>query len=160
AGRLTVRSGERRIEVVVRRLHSPAGTSFLLKIIERADFIRPLADLGPSANDIERLVRALAQPRGLVVLSAPPHNGLETTRYSPMAPLGAEGRRGLALDSPQLLSVPGIRQEEFSFQGGATACRAILDGPHRGEVIFLPEVHDSPMASQALQVAAEALVVV
>src|SRR2546427_5881305 len=89
AGRLSVKIGERKIEVVVRRFHSAGGTSLLLKIIERSDFLRALADLGPSALDLERIRQALALPSGLVVLSAPPHNGLETTRYSLMAHVGS-----------------------------------------------------------------------
>jgi type II secretory ATPase GspE/PulE/Tfp pilus assembly ATPase PilB-like protein len=159
AGRLAVKMGDRKIEVVVRRFHSAGGTSFLLKIIERSDFLRTTADLGPSALDLERIRQALALPHGLVVLSAPPHNGLETTRYSLMAHLASERRRVLSIDSPQLLAIPEIRQEEAGFPPDAANCRATVGAVPGCEVVLLPEIQGSEMAALALETAATCLVV-
>jgi type II secretory ATPase GspE/PulE/Tfp pilus assembly ATPase PilB-like protein len=159
AGRLTLKAGERKIEVVVRRFHSPGGISFLLKIIERSDFLRPLGDLGPSALDLDRMRQALALPHGLVVLSAPPHNGLETTRYSLMAHLAAERRRVLSVESPQLLAIQGIRQEEVPFPPDADTCRDALAAVPGGEVLFLPEIQSPAMAALAVGRAESCLVV-
>jgi len=159
AGRLSVKVGDRKIEVVVRRFHSPGGESFLLKIIERSDFLRPLADLGPSARDLERLRQVLALAHGLVVLSAPPHNGLETTRYSLMALLAGEGRRVLSVDAPQLVAIDGLRQQEVPFPHNAASCRAALAAVPGTEVVFLPEIQSPEMATLAIEAAAGCLVV-
>src|SRR5439155_406171 len=159
AGRLTVKAGERKIEVVVRRFPSPGGTSLLLKIIERSDFLRALEDLGPSTLDLERIRQALALPNGLVVLSAPPHNGLETTRYSLMGHLASEHRRTLAIDSPQFVAVQGIRQHEVDFPADAVKCGAALAAVPGGEVVFLPEIQSPGMARLALETAGASLVV-
>ncbi len=157
AGRLTVKAGDRKIEVVVRRFHSPGGASFLLKIIERSDFLRPLGDLGPSALDLDRIRQALALPRGLVVLSAPPHNGLETTRYSLMSRLAEEGRRVRSVDSPQLVTIQGIRQEEVPYPPDAANALAAAPGC---EVLFLPEIQSPEMAALAVDRAESCLVIV
>ncbi|HKB08902.1 MAG TPA: ATPase, T2SS/T4P/T4SS family [Candidatus Polarisedimenticolia bacterium] len=159
AGHLAVRSGERKIEVVVRRFHSPGAVSFLLKIIERTDFLRPLGDLGPSAFDLDRIRQALALQRGLLLLSAPPHNGLETTRYSLMSHLATERRRVLSIDAPQLVGIEGIRQEEVGFPADAARCRAAVTAIPGSEVVFLPEVQTAEMASLAVELAGSALVV-
>ena len=159
AGRLSVKVGGRKIEVVVRRFHSAGGTSLLLKIIERSDFLRALEDLGPSALDLERIRQAMTLPKGLVVLSAPPHNGLETTRYSLMAHVASERRRALSIDSPQLFTVPGIRQEEVLFPADAAKCAAALTGVPGSEVVFLPEIQGPGMAKLALETAGSCLVV-
>jgi len=159
AGHLTVKTGDRKIEVVVRRLHSAGGTSFLLKIIERSDFVRSLGDLGASALDLERIRQALAQPSGLVLLSSPPHNGLETTRYSLMAHLAGERRRVLSIDSPRLVAIEGIRQEEAAFPVDAARCRAALASTPGSEIVFLPEIQSAEMAELVLETAGSALVV-
>ena len=159
AGHLAVRSGERKIEVVVRRFYSPGAVSFLLKIIERSDFLRPLTDLGPSSLDLERIRQALALQHGLVLLSAPPHNGLETTRYSLMSHLATERRRVLSIDAPQLVGIEGIRQEEVPFPADAARCRSAVTAIPGSEVVFLPEVQTAEMASLALELAGSALVV-
>lgn len=159
AGRLAVKCGDRRIDVVVRRFPSAGAESFILKIIERAEFVRPLADLGPSAHDLERLRQALSLPHGLVVLSAPPHNGLETTRYSLMAHLAEGRRRVLSIDAPQLLAIEGIRQEEIPVPADAAGCRKALAGIPGTEIVFLPEIQDAELAALAVEAASSCLVV-
>ena len=158
-GRLAVKSGDRRIDVVVRRVPSAGAESFLLKIIERADFVRPLADLGPSAHDLERLRQALSLPQGLVVLSSPPHNGLETTRYSLMAHLAEGRRRALSIDAPQLLAIEGMRQEEIPVPPDAASCRKALAGIPGTEIVFLPEIQNAELAALAVETASSCLVV-
>ena len=159
AGRLAVKTGDRAIDVVVRRLHSTGGVSFFLKVIERTDFLRPLVDLGASALDLDRIRQALTLPRGLVVLSAPPHNGLETTRYSLMSHLSAERRRTLSVESPRFIGIEGIRQEEVPFPADAAKCRAVLSEVRGSEVIFLPEIQNAEMAALAVETADTGLVV-
>ncbi|HEV8702011.1 MAG TPA: ATPase, T2SS/T4P/T4SS family [Candidatus Polarisedimenticolia bacterium] len=159
AGRLAVKSGDRRIDVVVRRVPSASAESYLVKIIERADFIRPLPNLGLSAHDLERLRQAMSLPHGLVVLSSPPHNGLQTTRYSLMAQLAEGRRRVLSIDAPQIVGLEGIRQEEVSVPPDAAACRKILASIPGSEIVFLPEIQSAEMADLAVESAASCLVV-
>jgi type IV pilus assembly protein PilB len=155
AGRLSIKAGDRKIDLVVRRVPSPGGQSLLLKIVDPADFLRPLEDLGPSLQDTGRLRQALALPRGLVILSAPPHNGLECTRYSLMAQLPGTGRRVASAESPRLLTLEGVRQQEIPFPPDAAA---ITTSPGT-EVLFLPEIQTTAMAAMALEQAASRLVV-
>ena len=159
AGHLTVKSGGRRIDVVVRRVSSGGADSFLLKIIERSDFIRPLPSVGLSSHDLERIRQALALPHGLVVLSSPPHNGLQTTRYSLMAHLAEGPRRTLSIDAPQLVALEGIRQEEVPVPPEAASCRKALAAVPGSEIVFLPEIQNSEMAALAVELASSSLVV-
>ena len=159
AGHLTLKSGGRRIDVVVRRVSAAGAESFLLKIIERSDFIRPLPSVGLSAHDLERLRQALALPHGLVVLSSPPHNGLQTTRYSLMAHLAEGPRRTLSIDAPQFVALEGIRQEEVPVPPDAASCRKALASVPGSEIVFLPEIQNAEMAALAVELASSCLVV-
>ena len=159
AGRLAVKTGDRRVDVVVRRVPSASAESYLIKIIERADFIRPLSNVGLSPHDLERLRQALSLPRGLVVLSSPPHNGLQTTRYSLMAHLAEGQRRTLSIDAPQFVSLEGIRQEEIPVPPDAARCRKALAALPGSEIVFLPEIQSAEMAALAVETAASCLVV-
>jgi len=159
AGHLTLKSGGRRIDVVVRRVSAAGAESFLLKIIERSDFIRPLPSVGLSSHDLERLRQALALPHGLVVLSSPPHNGLQTTRYSLMAHLAEGQRRTLSIDAPQFVALEGIRQEEVPVPPDAASCRKALASVPGSEIVFLPEIQNAEMAALAVELASSCLVV-
>jgi type II secretory ATPase GspE/PulE/Tfp pilus assembly ATPase PilB-like protein len=159
SGRITVKAGAGRIDLVVRRLPSPGGESLLLKVIDRARFVQPLDDLGPSRADLQKIRHGLAQETGLVLLCGPPHNGVESTRYSLLAWLAAEGRRVSSVESPLLLPIEGARQEEVPVPPEAAAVRAAAEALAGTEILFLPEIAAPPMAAQALERAGTCLVV-
>jgi type II secretory ATPase GspE/PulE/Tfp pilus assembly ATPase PilB-like protein len=159
-GRIPLKAGERRIELVVRRLpFSGGGESLLMKIVDPADFLRSLEDLGPSPHDRERILRALALPSGLVLLSGPLHNGVEVTRHSLMAHLAREGRRVLAVEAPTLLPVEGVRQQEIPPPGEAGQARAAIEALQGTEVLFLPDLGAPGLAALAVEKAASCLVI-
>jgi type II secretory ATPase GspE/PulE/Tfp pilus assembly ATPase PilB-like protein len=158
-GRLTVKSGGREIEVVARRLPFAGGESLLLKIIDPADFVRRPEDLGLSAHDRERLDRVLGQAAGLVLVSGPPHNGVEATRSSLMAHLAGAGRRVLAIESPRWLDIGGARQEELAPPPDPARVRQVLASAPGAEVLFLPDLQAQGLAALAVERAAECLVV-
>ncbi len=160
SGRFSVKAGERRIEVVVRRLPSGGGESLLAKIVDPAEYVRPLEGLGTSALDTERIRTGLTQPRGLIVLSGPPHNGVDSTRLSLMAHLGRDKRRVLAVESPQFLVIDGVRQAEIPFPPAGSEARKALEDAHGAEIVFVPEIQSTDLASLALTWAAQCLVVV
>ncbi|MGH9749889.1 MAG: GspE/PulE family protein, partial [Candidatus Polarisedimenticolia bacterium] len=159
AGRMTIRAGERRIEVVVRRLPAPGAESLLLKLLERPDFVRPLEAVGASRADLKRLLQATEQPHGLILLSGPPHNGVESTRYSLMAHLASLGRRVSSIESPLWLPIVGARQEEVPFPAEPERARAAAAGLAGTEVLFLPEIQTPAIAALAVEQAASCLVV-
>jgi len=158
-GRLIVKAGERKIEVVVHRRPFPGGESLFLKIADPPQFLRSLDDLGPSALDRERIQKALALPSGLVVLSGPPHNGLDASRYSLLLHLAGAGRRVLSIEAPRLVTVEGVRQQEVPSPPEADALRGLLGGSQGAEVLVLPEIESAGLASLAVERAATCLVV-
>lgn len=158
-GRMTIKAGERRIDLLVRRLASAGGESLLLKVLDRADFVRRPEDLGPSSLDLQRILHALAQPRGLVILSGPTHNGVESTRYALMAHLAREGRRVSSLESPLLLPVDGIRQEEIPPPPDPDRLRTAAARLSGTEVLFLPEIQAPGSAALAIESFSTCLVV-
>ncbi len=158
-GRITVKAGERKIDVVVRRRPFAGGESLILKIVDPPQFLRTLEELGPSALDRERIRKALGLPNGLILMSAPPHNGLDATRCSLLLHLARQGRRLLSIESPRLLIIEEIRQEEIAAPVDADRLGAILEANPGVEVLVLPEVDGTAMAALALERAAECLVI-
>jgi type II secretory ATPase GspE/PulE/Tfp pilus assembly ATPase PilB-like protein len=159
SGRITVKAGAGRIDLVVRRLPSPGGESLLLKVVDRAHFVQALDDLGPSRADLQKIRQGLAQETGLVLLCGPPHNGVESTRYALLAWLASGGRRVSSVESPLLLPIDGARQEEIPVPPDAAPVRAAADRLAGTEILFLPEMTSPPMAALALEKAGSCLVV-
>ncbi len=159
AGRMSVNAGDRKIEITVRRLPFQGGESLLLTMVDATRYVRDFDGLGFSSLDSERVTRAMGMSDGLIILSAPPHNDLEVTRHSLMAQVGREGRRVLALDSPHLIAVTGVRHQEISFPPDAEKARALLEGAHGAEIVFMPHIEDGRIASLAVARASSNLVV-
>ena len=62
-------------------------------------------------------------------------------------------------DSPQLVTIQGIRQEEVPFPADAAKCRAALSAVPGSEVVFLPEIQSAEMAALAVEEAESHLVI-
>jgi len=159
AGRIAVRAGDRKIDFVVRRLQGAGGTSLLMKKVDPAHFIRDLDALGFSGHDLRRLRAVLDLQHGLVVLSAPPHNGLESTRVALMAALARGGRRVSSIEPQALLSIDGVRTEEIPFPAAPEPLRAAARRLQGTEVLFLPEIQDATLAALAVDTASSCMVV-
>lgn len=159
SGRIAVRASDRKIDFVVRRLPGIGGTSLLIKKVDPARFVRDLDSLGLSSQDLRRLRAVLKQPHGLVVLCAPPHNGLESTRVALMAALAQEGRRVSSIEPQALLPIDGVRIEEIPFPPKAQTLRDAASRIHGTEVLFLPEIQEAALAALAVEKAVACLVV-
>lgn len=158
-GRITVRAADRKIDFVVRRLQGPGGASLLMKKVDPAHFVRDLDAIGLSGQDLRRLRGVLDLEQGLVVLSGPPHNGVESTRVALMAAMAREGRRVSSVEAQALLPVEGVRIEEIPFPPSPAALRAAATRLQGTEVLFLPEIQDAAQAALAIDQATGCLVV-
>jgi type II secretory ATPase GspE/PulE/Tfp pilus assembly ATPase PilB-like protein len=159
SGRMSLKAGDRKIEIAVRRLPFQGGETLLLTLVEPSHFIRELDDLGMSSLDSDRALKALAMSNGLILLSGPPHNDREVTHYSLMAQAAREGRRILSLESPHLLTIKGVRHQEIAFPPDAAQARTALDAAHGAEIVFLPEIEEAGAAALAVEKASSCLVV-
>jgi type IV pilus assembly protein PilB len=158
-GHLTVKTGGKKFEVVVRRMPFKEGESLLLRVINPETAPRDLQALGASALDRDRIARVLALPQGLVLLSGPPYNEVALTRHAFLSHLAREGRRILAIEAPQLLPVEGVRQVEIPYPAEAEAARKAIASVQGAEVLFLPDIENPGLAALALDRAATGLVI-
>ena len=159
SGRIPVKSGGRKMNMVVRRQPFQGGESLFIQVVDSTVFTQDLEHLGVSALDRDRILKGLALPSGLIVLSAPPHNDAEVTRHSLMAGAGREGRRVLAINSPHLLEISGVRHQELPFPPDTGRLTAAIDSAQGAEVIFIPDIETSEIAALAVEKASSCLVV-
>ena len=159
SGHMTLKAKGRKVEAVVRRAPFAGGESLSLRLIDPAEFLTDLDALGPSSLDRDRILGALQLPHGLILLSAPPYNDVEATRYALMAHLGREGRRVLAIESPQLVTIDGVRQQQVPFPPAADAVGQAIESSPGAEVLLLPDLESPGIARVALDHAAACLVI-
>lgn len=162
-GRVVMRSGEHRFDVVAHSLPTTYGENISLKIINRDTFFKTYDQLGMSADEQAALREALGARRGLVLVSAPLFHGSTTTLYAIMKDLSADSQRKImSIEAQSICPVPNVSQislgENKDAEATATTMKALAN--IHPDVCVLADLMDSaPMAGQLHKLVGQMLVI-
>ena len=162
-GRVVMRSGDHRYEVIAHCLPTRFGENLSLKIINRDTFLKTYDQLGIPAQDQLLLRAALSAQRGLVLLTAPLFNGCTTTLYSVMSDLSSDGQRKvMSIEAQSVCPLPNVSQVSLGENKDSEATMTTLKalGNIQPEVCVLADILESPtMAGTLPKFASQMLVV-
>ena len=153
-GRLTLRSGNRNVDLRVAVLPTTFGEKVTLRIMSSGERVTPLPDLGMSAAAAADLFRAVSQPFGAVIVVGPTGSGKSTTLHAALGSLDSEERQITTIEDPVEYQVPNADQIEVNPRAGltfASGLRTILRSDP--DVILVGEIRDEETADIAFQAA-------
>ena len=158
-GRTTERLADGDFDLMAQTLPTAHGTSVSIKLVDRRSFIKDFTTLGLSLDDRLRLVGALRQSFGLVLVTAPMLEGGTSTAFSIMDFMVRAQREVVSLESPVLWLVEGARQVEVNEAETPMheALRSVI--AVRPDVVVLFKIPDHQTALLATQLAASVVVV-
>jgi type II secretory ATPase GspE/PulE/Tfp pilus assembly ATPase PilB-like protein len=158
-GRTTERLADGEFDLVAQTLPTAHGTSVSIKLVDRRSFIKDFTTLGLTLDDRLRVVGALRQPFGLVLVTAPLFEGGSSTAFSIMDFMVRAQRDVVSLESPVLWVIDGVRQVEVSEAETPMheALRAAVSV--HPDVVVLFKVPDPQTALLATQLASSLVVV-
>jgi len=162
-GRVVMRSGDHRFDVVAHSLPTQYGENISLKIINRDTFFKTYDQLGLTGEGQAALRGALDARRGLVLLTAPLFHGLTTTLYAIMKALSADTqRKTMSIEAQSVCPVPNLSQislgENKDAEATATTMKALSN--IQPDVCILADLLDSaPMAGQIHKLVSQMLLV-
>lgn len=160
--RIVSRLADMDYELVAQALPTAHGTSASIKLVNRTTFLKDFTTLGLELEDRVRLMELLRSPFGLVLVTAPPFNGANTTTYSIMSFLVRGQRDLVSLESPVYWPLEGARQVEVPADGTgpASPMEAALRSVAaiRPDVLVLSGVPDPAVAALVAQLASSVLV--
>ena len=158
-GRTTERLADGEFDLVAQTLPTAHGTSVSIKLVDRRSFIKDFTTLGLTLDDRLRLVGALRQPFGLVLVTAPMFEGGSSTAFSIMDFMVRAQREVVSLESPVLWLIDGVRQVEVNEAETPMheALRAVVSV--HPDVVVLFKVPDPQTALLATQLASSVVVV-
>jgi type IV pilus assembly protein PilB len=154
--------GDTEYELVAQALPTAHGTSVAVKLVNRTTFLKDFTTLGLELEDRVRLMEQLKNPFGLVLVTAPPFNGANTTTYSIMSFLVRSQREVVSLEAPVYWPLEGARQVEVPADGDPEArmedaLRSVA--AIRPEILMLSSVPGPAVARQVAKLASSVLVV-
>lgn len=150
-GRLRFQHAGRDLDLRVATLPTAHGESVVLRLLDRAEVVLGLPELGLGEDDQALLTRALAAPDGLILVTGPTGSGKTTTLYAALNRLNDRGRKLITVEDPVEYQIPGINQVPVNPLTGLTfaaALRAMLrQAPN---VVMVGEIRDGETAEIAI----------
>jgi type IV pilus assembly protein PilB len=128
------------------------GEKLVLRILDQASVLVPLARLGLLPDQQKRLDALILQPHGMVLVVGPTGSGKSTTLYSSLNLLNDAKRNIMTLEDPVEYNVAGLNQVQVNAKIGLTFASGLRTFVRQDpDVILVGEIRDQETAEMAVQ---------
>jgi type IV pilus assembly protein PilB len=153
-GRVGVMVEDRRIDLRVTTLPTQTGEGASIRILDEADAVRTLDDLGMDAEPRQRFENSFRKPYGAVLVTGPTGAGKSTTLYAALQDLNDVDKHIVTIEDPVEYRLSGVNQIGVHRKAGltfATGLRSVLRADP--DVIMVGEIRDSETARIGIEAA-------
>ena len=151
-GQITFDMGDREVDLRVATSNTIYGEMVVLRILDKTFAFLPLPDIGFLPDSLERYLRMVKTPFGMVLISGPTGSGKTTTQYATVNQLDSIGRNILTIEDPVEYRFANINQMPVNPAAGmtfATGLRACMRLDP--DVILIGEIRDAETAQISTQ---------
>ncbi len=151
-GRISLRLGQRAIDVRVSTLPSAHGERAVLRLLDKSESRLTLQAVGMQGETLAGFNHLLAQPHGIVLVTGPTGSGKTTTLYAALQQLDSARFNIMTVEDPIEYELAGIGQTQVNPKielDFAKALRAILR--QDPDIIMIGEIRDFETAQIAIQ---------
>jgi len=153
-GAFRVEHQGRSVDLRVSTLPTVHGEKVSIRVLDRAQAITRLEDLGFGPDVLETYREILRQARGMVLVTGPTGSGKTTTLHASLIWLNDPGLNLVTVEDPVEYQIPGVNQVQINEKAGLTfavALRAILR--QDPDIIMVGEIRDPETAEIAVRAA-------
>jgi type II secretory ATPase GspE/PulE/Tfp pilus assembly ATPase PilB-like protein len=153
-GRFTVKIGDTEYEIRSSMLPGNTGESIVMRILDPNSLTIPLKDLGIPDKLLNRLVKEVDRPNGMLLNTGPTGSGKTTALYAFLNRKRSPGIKIITIEDPIEYHLPGIVQtqvdsnQNYDFNSGLK--NSLRQDP---DVIMIGEIRDNETAETAVQAA-------
>lgn len=153
-GRFSVKIGGVEYEIRSSILPGNTGESIVMRILDPSSLTVPLKDLGFPAKLLNKLIKEVDRPNGMILNTGPTGSGKTTALYSFLNRKKAPGIKIITIEDPIEYHLPGVvqtqvdSQEHYNFVAGLKS--SLRQDP---DVIMIGEIRDNETATTAVQAA-------
>src|ERR1700690_2577100 len=144
----------RKVDLRVSTLPTQYGEKVVMRLLESNAPLQNFGMLGIPPEISEGLLRVLAQPQGMLLVTGPTGSGKSTTLYSSLNQVRKPTVNIITVEDPVEYAVPGLNQVQVNTKAGltfASCLRSILrQDPN---VIMIGEIRDKENAEIAINAA-------
>lgn len=153
-GRFKMKYENRDIEFRVSTLPLLDNEKVVMRILDTSKSVISLEDLGFTDRNLNRLLKQMKQPHGLMLVTGPTGSGKSTTLYSMLSILNEEGVNIITLEDPVEYNLPGIAQSQMRPEIGLTFANGLRSVLRQDpDIIMVGEIRDNETAELAIHAA-------
>lgn len=153
-GVIFARYGDKDVDFRIASAPSIYGEGVVLRVLDQGKAAIELTDLGFSKPDMDKIMKALAEPYGFVLSTGPTGSGKTTTMYAMLNKLNRSERKIVTIEDPVEYRMENINQIPVNHAielGFAPLLRSVLrQDPN---IILVGEIRDEETAHVAVQAA-------
>lgn len=129
------------------------GENIVMRLLDKANSLVPLENLGFSDHNIKLLKKMLKRPEGIIIVTGPTGSGKTTTLYSVLSYINSIDVNIMTLEDPVEYQLPLIRQSSIR-EGSLDFLHGIKSLMRQDpDIIFVGEVRDEETAIMAVRAA-------
>ncbi|MGH1543227.1 MAG: GspE/PulE family protein, partial [Arenicella sp.] len=151
-GRISLRVAEHPVDVRVSTLPTQHGERVVLRLLDKQAARLNLEVLGMGAETLDRFVKLVERPNGIVLVTGPTGSGKTTTLYSGLQKLDSKQLNILTVEDPVEYDLDGVGQTQINPKIGLTfagGLRSILR--QDPDVVLVGEIRDVETANISVQ---------
>lgn len=153
-GRFLVKISGKKIDLRVSTLPTQYGEKVVMRLLEADAPMQDFEAQGLAPEIAQELMRILAMPQGMLLVTGPTGSGKSTTLYSALHHVRKPSVNIITVEDPVEYAVPGLNQVQVNTKAGLTfanCLRSILrQDPN---VIMVGEIRDRETAEIAIKAA-------
>ena len=153
-GQISFDMGDREVDIRVATSNTIYGEMAVLRILDKAFAFLPLPEIGFMPEILERYLKMLKTPFGMILISGPTGSGKTTTQYASVNTLDSVGRKIITIEDPVEYHFSNINQMQVNTAANvtfATGLRATMRLDP--DVILVGEIRDGETAQISTQAA-------
>ncbi len=128
------------------------GEKMSLRILNEAEGLINLKELGMSENQYTKMMNVVNQPSGMILICGPTGSGKSTTLYSILKSLDSSAKNIISVEDPVEYEIRNVSQIEVNAKADITFAKALRSVLRQDpDVICIGEIRDEETAKIALQ---------
>lgn len=151
-GRIKTTVDFRAIDLRVSSLPTVYGEKIVMRILDLSQNLTDISKLGFSELNMQRFMREIAKPNGIVLISGPTGSGKSSTLYAALNKLNSEEVNVITVEDPVEYQLEGINQIQVNTNVGLTfaaGLRSILR--QDPDIVMVGEIRDKETADISIR---------
>ncbi len=153
-GRMKLKFGNKSIDFRVSTLPTLFGEKIVIRILDSSSAKLGIEALGYEKIEKDRLMKAIARPYGMVLVTGPTGSGKTVSLYTCLNILNQPGVNISTVEDPAEINLPGINQVNVNDRAGLTFAAALKSFLRQDpDIIMVGEIRDLETADIAIKAA-------